>query len=44
MKQEFKGLTKECEKKLIGDTQLILSSEKIKGVEYIDGGRYIILK
>ena len=44
MKKEFKGLTKECEKKLVGDIQLINSNDKIEGVEYINGEKYILLK
>ncbi len=42
--KEIKGLTKKCEKKLVSDLQLILSSDKIVGVEYINKERYIILK
>jgi hypothetical protein len=42
--KEFKRLSEKCEKKLMNDLQLILSSEKIKAVRYIDGERYIELK
>ncbi len=42
--KEIKGLTDKCTNKLISDMELILSSDKIEGVEYIKGEKYVILK